>query len=55
MKCLDGSVSISRPITYEPGNKWENVNSDSVIDYYQESILQGINSSKVYSATCHLL
>lgn len=55
MESLGGSVSHSRTIMDELANKWENVNSDSVIGYYQRAFLQGINSSRAYSVTCHRL
>lgn len=55
MESLGRGVSHSRTKMDELANKWENINSDSVIDYYQGAFLQGINSSRAYSATCHCL
>lgn len=55
MESLEGAASISSSVMYELVNKWENLNSDSTVDYYQENILQFINSSKAYFAACHLL
>lgn len=55
MEILEGAASISSSVMHELENKWENLTSDSTIDYYQENILQFINPTETYFATCHLL